>query len=235
MKANKVISFITAGLVLFLAGAAFVLSYEALRDLAEHNGIRADLAWLWPLMLDAVMIAASLSVLRANLYAERSWYPWGLVGVFTLASIAFNVVHANATLTARAVALLPPAVVFLAFELLMGQIKATVKRSGATLSLADLLQQAQEAGARVAGLGDEVATLTAKRDALRADLLTLRKERATYTAVSDDTRAQAAAILAQRCDISGAELGRLLGKSGTLGRKLKAELMPVAAGGNGRG
>ncbi len=237
MKANTIISAITAALVLFLAGAAFILSYEALRDLAEHNGITPALAWLWPLMLDAVMIAASLSVLRGNLYQERTWYPWALVGVFTLASIVFNVVHADATPIARAVALLPPAVVFLAFELLMAQVKATAKRSGAILSLTDLIKQTQDARTIVAGLSEEVATLTTKRDTLRADVLTLRKERNTYTATSDETKAAALEILrnvAPGNDISGAELGRLLGKSGTLGRKLKAELMPVVAGdGNG--
>ena len=107
--------------MLFLAGAAFVLSYDTLRDLALGNGVKPGL--LWPLMLDAFMIAASLAVLRANLYAERSWYPWVLVGAFTLAPITFNVVHAVDALLPQAIAALPPAVVFLAFELLMNQTK----------------------------------------------------------------------------------------------------------------
>jgi hypothetical protein len=48
-------------------------------------------------MLDAFMIAASLAVLCTNLYVERSWYPWFLVGAFTLASITFNVVTFGAS------------------------------------------------------------------------------------------------------------------------------------------
>jgi hypothetical protein len=43
---------------------------------------------------------------------------------------------------------------------------------------------------------------------------------------SNSTKARAAEILAQRPDISGAELARELGKSDSLGRKLKAELLP---------
>lgn len=46
------------------------------------------------------------------------------------------------------------------------------------------------------------------------------------------TRERAAAILAERSGISGAELGRLLGRSERLGRMLKAE---IAGDGNGRG
>ena len=49
---------------------------------------------------------------------------------------------------------------------------------------------------------------------------------AAYTAVSGDTRERASAILAERPGISGSELGRELGRSGRLGRKLKAELLP---------
>lgn len=42
-----------------------------------------------------------------------------------------------------------------------------------------------------------------------------------------ETKSRAMAILAERGDISGSELGRLLGKSASLGRTLKRELSPV--------
>lgn len=41
------------------------------------------------------------------------------------------------------------------------------------------------------------------------------------------TRQKAAAILAERADISGAELGKMIGRSARLGRQLKSELMPL--------
>jgi len=53
-----------------------------------------------------------------------------------------------------------------------------------------------------------------------------------YRHVGDRTRQQAAAILAERPGLSGSELGRMLGRSERLGRKLRAELLPVA-GDNG--
>lgn len=48
------------------------------------------------------------------------------------------------------------------------------------------------------------------------------------------TKQQAAVILAERPGISGAELGRELGKSERLGRRLKTELLPQI-GANGKG
>lgn len=205
MDTNKAISILSAILVLFLAAAAFVLSYDALLDLALANGIKPGLAWLWPLTLDAVMIAASLAVLRASLNNEGKLYQWSLVGAFTAASIAFNVVHAPATLLARAIFALPPLVVFLAFELLMKQTgEAVTKRQ-------------------------EVAGLKAE----------LRKEKRQSNAgkpatPGDETRERARAILAERSGISGAALGRELGRSESLGRQLKRELLPVSDNGQGR-
>jgi hypothetical protein len=215
------ISIVTAVLVLFLAGSAFVLSYDALHDLALDNQIKPSLAWLWPLTLDAFMVAASLAVLRASLNSEGKVYPWLLVGAFTLASIAFNVVHAPDTLLARAIFALPPAVVFLAFELLMSQTAATVRRQATITSVQAIIVQREAVAA-------EVGHLAARRDNLKAELAALKQQkRAAIPVTSDVTRERANEILAERPDISGAELGRMLDRSESLGRKLKRELIPV--------
>lgn len=52
--------------------------------------------------------------------------------------------------------------------------------------------------------------------------------------VTANTRERAWAILAERPDISGADLGRALGKSESLGRKLRAELFPLIQPENGK-
>jgi hypothetical protein len=235
MNANKAISIITALLVLFLAGAAFVLSYDALYALALANGIRTSLSWLWPLTLDAFMIAASLAVLRASLSQERTAYPWLLVGAFTLASITFNAIHAPGTWLARAIFMLPPAVVFLSFELLMSQIKATVKRQGAMLSVNDLSAEAEAKRQQVDTLAADAARWAGKLEAIQAEVKQLRQEkRQAIPTTGDDTRERARDILAERSDISGAELGRLLGRSESLGRQLKRELLPAIGSTNGK-
>ena len=58
-----------------------------------------------------------------------------------------------------------------------------------------------------------------------------RQQVPTYEGIGADTRDRARAILAERPDTSGSDLGRMLDRSPSLGRKLKRELVP---GGNGR-
>jgi hypothetical protein len=248
MRANTIISWLTALLVLFLAGAAFILSYDALHALAQANGVKRDLAWLWPLTLDAFMIASSLAVLRASLNRERTWYPWILVGLFTLASIAFNVLHAPETWLARAVFALPPAVVFLSFELLMGQTGAAVKRQGVIAALADLLAQLDTRRAEANALVNKVAELVSRRDVLQAEIAELRKTRNTASLGSlDDANAARAADKANAMDAllifyrdhphaSLSEAGKAIGRSkATAGNYLKEmeEAGKVHKNGNG--
>jgi hypothetical protein len=46
MKANRAINIVTGALALALAVGAFVLSYDALHDLASGNGVNSSLAWV---------------------------------------------------------------------------------------------------------------------------------------------------------------------------------------------
>ncbi len=134
------IAYVTAGIVLFLACSAFVLSYESLRLLALQNGIDGWLSFLWPLTLDAVMIAVSMNILYRSITGQRSWYQWFLVVFFTAASIAYNAIHAPSTWLARSIYAFPPTVVFIAFELLANQVKFSVTRQGAMESLKTVLE-----------------------------------------------------------------------------------------------
>lgn len=49
------------GTVLVAAGA-FWLSFTALRDLARRAGIDAGQAWAWPLIVDGIIVVATVSV-----------------------------------------------------------------------------------------------------------------------------------------------------------------------------
>jgi hypothetical protein len=46
-----------------LAGCAFVLSFDALRDLAVALGMPADRAWLWPVAIDVSIANSTLALL----------------------------------------------------------------------------------------------------------------------------------------------------------------------------
>lgn len=87
----------------------------------------------------------------------------------------------------------------------------------------------------LADLVHQTETLTTKEAQLKAEVAKLQRERKaaaanTPAATGADTTAQARDILAEVWrngeKISGAELGRRLERSGTLGRRLKKELWP---------
>lgn len=67
--------------VLVLGGAAFVLSYDTLYQLALRIGFPDPLAWLWPLIIDGFIVYASDEALHRARTGKR-WqaaYAWLLV------------------------------------------------------------------------------------------------------------------------------------------------------------
>lgn len=104
-----------AGTVLIAAGA-FWLSFTALTDLARRSGIAAGQAWAWPLIVDGIIVVATVAVV-ALAGTRLTWYPWMLLIVGAGLSVTANSVHAMVTadadvpaLLAAAVAAVPPLV-----------------------------------------------------------------------------------------------------------------------------
>jgi hypothetical protein len=108
--------------VLVLAAAAFTLSYDALHQLALDSQVRPGLAWLWPVVIDGTIVVALLTVLAAKRAATRAGYPWALAGLFSAASVAFNVAHAPDRPVARLVFAMAPIALVLTTHLLMQQV-----------------------------------------------------------------------------------------------------------------
>ncbi len=208
MNANKVISFLTGILVTFLAGAAFVLSFDNLRTLALSNGVTPGLVALWPLGLDAMVVVSCLTVLRGSLSNERTLFAWALVFAFTAASIAFNVLT-SATWLARSIHALPAVVVFLSLELLTGQLKSTIKRTVGARSLAEIERATERQRA-------ELAELERKADALSnvqpVQPETERKSR-TPSVERSALLNEVLVYLAQNPNASFAQVGETFGKS----------------------
>jgi hypothetical protein len=112
--------FVVAGLVLAIAGLAFLVSFRAISDFAVRTGaFPAGLGWAAPLLVDSFTLAASIEILRSGLAGQRAVYPWALVAGATLASAALNVAHAPDHPAAEAIAGIPPVALLLALELLM--------------------------------------------------------------------------------------------------------------------
>lgn len=81
-----------------LAVGGFVLSFAALRDLAVRVGMPADLAWLWPLLIDGMIVEATLAVVALAQRGSRAvWYAWFLLSVGAVVSVGSNGVHAMLT------------------------------------------------------------------------------------------------------------------------------------------
>jgi Protein of unknown function (DUF2637) len=113
---------VSAAGVLVLAAAAFTLSYDALHQLALDSRVRPALAWLWPVVIDGTIVVALLTVLAANRAAARAGYPWALAGLFSLASVAFNIAHAPDRPVAQLVFAMAPVALVLTTHLLMQQV-----------------------------------------------------------------------------------------------------------------
>jgi Protein of unknown function (DUF2637) len=121
---------VSAAGVLVLAGAAFTLSYDALHQLALDSRVRPGLAWLWPVVIDGTIVVALLTVLAAKRAAARAGYPWALAGLFSTASVAFNIAHAPERPVARLVFAMAPVALVLTTHLLMQQVSWRQPTSG---------------------------------------------------------------------------------------------------------
>ncbi|MGW5923835.1 DUF2637 domain-containing protein [Nocardia fluminea] len=80
-------------IVLVIGGAAFVLSFAALRDLAIRAHTPKELAWLFPVIVDGTIIQATIAVLALADSPERSFYTRVLIAGATV-SIGGNIAHA---------------------------------------------------------------------------------------------------------------------------------------------
>lgn len=61
-----------------IALGAFWLSFTALADLAARSGIASGQAWAWPLIVDGIIVVATVAVV-ALAGQKSAWYPWALL------------------------------------------------------------------------------------------------------------------------------------------------------------
>ena len=104
-----------AGTVLIAAGA-FWLSFTSLTDLARRSGIDAGQAWAWPLIVDGIIVVATVAVV-ALAGTRQAWYPWLLLICGAGLSVTANSIHALVAadadvpgVLAASVAAVPPVV-----------------------------------------------------------------------------------------------------------------------------
>jgi len=116
---------VTVGAVLLVAAVAAIVSFAHMREVADRAG-EGWRAWLLPLSVDGLVVAASMVLLtrrRAGLPGGRLAWCALLGGVG--ASLAANIAAAEPTATARVVAAWPALAFAVAFELLLQQRRVT--------------------------------------------------------------------------------------------------------------
>jgi hypothetical protein len=137
---------VMTAVVLGVAGAAFFTSFEAIRDFAARSGgIRAEHAWLVPLLVDSFIFIASAADLWFTVtgaarsvdgWAQRTiiWSPKLLLALAASGSFALNIAHAEPTWAARGVAAIPPIALVLTFEILLAVVRRAAAARIARLS-----------------------------------------------------------------------------------------------------
>lgn len=92
--ARWVVATAVAG-TLVIAVGAFWLSFTALTDLAARAGIPSTQAWVWPLIVDGIIVVATVAVVALAPHGRRATlYPWSLLIAGALISVAGNAIHA---------------------------------------------------------------------------------------------------------------------------------------------
>ena len=128
MSPTRFILGLFGSIVVLIISTAFVLSYSNLVETAIEAGISPTLAPMWPVCLDAFLLAGSLFILRANLLGESPRPGWWVLLTFTGVSTAFNVYHSPENLVARAAHAVPPIALCVSLELLMMILKSDLTR-----------------------------------------------------------------------------------------------------------
>jgi hypothetical protein len=78
-----------------IALGGFWLSFTSLSDLAGSAGIPTSQAWVWPLIVDGMIVVATVSVMALSTHGWRAtWFPWLLLMAGTVVSVLGNGVHA---------------------------------------------------------------------------------------------------------------------------------------------
>lgn len=119
-----------SGTVVIGAGA-FWLSFTALADLAVRSGIAEGQAWVWPILVDGLIVVATVAVVALDRH-RSAWYPWTLLIAGALVSVTANAAHAIVAASisvpgvmAAIVASVPPLVLLASTHLTVILIRST--------------------------------------------------------------------------------------------------------------
>lgn len=103
---------VAIALTVMIAAVAFMLSFASLLDLAVRAGIPGHLAWGWPVIVDGMIVGATVSLVAMSGHEPAARrYPWTVLAIGAVVSVSGNVAHAVWGTTTREVPVLIAAAV----------------------------------------------------------------------------------------------------------------------------
>lgn len=176
MNNTRIISTVTGGLTVCLAGAAFTLSFNSLTELAGQQGLSVPV--LFPLILEGGLITFSLTALDRSLNGQDTRLQWAMVIGSSLTAMSFNILHAPAGWLAKTMWAIPSIFLLLSFESFLTQLRYRVSRGAtATPQITRQNGQVEPAIAEPLPLPAEPLTALALANQTRQDNVTERRAR----------------------------------------------------------
>ncbi|GAB3272893.1 hypothetical protein GCM10027449_09920 [Sinomonas notoginsengisoli] len=161
-----------------IGSGAFVLSFSALTDLAVRAGINPNIGWMWPLIVDGMIVAATVAIVAlAGRQGREQFYPWVLLFFGAIVSTAANSIHAilavraengNVPVIVSALVAAMPPVVLLAITHLTVLLVQYARNSADVLAAQEAATQRPGVASGVEG-ADGVRTLPAILDESTTD------------------------------------------------------------------
>jgi hypothetical protein len=264
MRLERVIGALTAVVVGAVTALAFAQSFHALRTFAEaHSVVPAGWGWMFAATIDGFVLAALLTSLSLSLQEDRGAAPWAVRALAVTAagiSLVFNLQHVP-TGMARWGAAVPPIAVLAGLEVLLLQVRRAATRQPTAApppppaaAPAASVQPAWDAAAieqpdapdlpahptREAAVDPtrpEPAPVPREPDspAVPASLLGLPEASSAEAAARQQARQLYEQLTAAGQRVTGAALGRAIGRSERYGRLLLADFRAHDEGGHPNG
>lgn len=240
---NRIIAWLTGLLTLLLTLFSFILSFNALADLANDHGVSIPV--LFPLVVEAGVVIFSLNALYRSIHGERVIWQWSLVIGSSLLAGAFNVIHAQPDLVSRIMSAMPSLFLLLSFETFLSQIKHSVTRTHIVQNITqltdDLNTKRQELDSliktkqqKIDSLDNEAVKLNNSIDQAKAEIAQLQQEIQHLKGVHSSSIAHARQSKAKQDALSieqrRATLVDILNNEGDVGASALAERLNTTRG-----
>lgn len=170
---QKIVNILTGivTLLVFLIGAgAFVLSYDALYATGQqHGSFVPNKVWIFPLLIDAPLVVFTLALLIFQIM-RQSVKLWAfLVILYTLATIGFNLSHAQPSPLGYTIAIVAPLGLLLTTEALRHLAKVIIERQAVVSSLESLVAQYDAMAEQQTILSQQIAKSSERLEAIKAE------------------------------------------------------------------